>query len=147
MIRAVLDANVFTSALIQPRGHSGQIIRLLFTESAFTLVASPDILAELRRVLAYPRIAKRITGTDEELTGYVHALALAADVVTPAIIPHVVQRDPDDDKYVATALEGRATYIVTGDKDLLELEQHEDIAILRPAAFLACLHNANMDKP
>jgi hypothetical protein len=47
--------------------------------------------------------------------------------------------DPDDDKYLAAALEGRATLVVTGDPDLLALEEHQRVRIVNPRAFLGLL--------
>ena len=46
--------------------------------------------------------------------------------------------DPDD-KYLAAALEGRATLVVTGDPDLLALEEHQGVRIVSPRAFLGLL--------
>ena len=53
MLRAVLDANVMISALIQPKGASGQILASLLEESSFELIVSPAIPAEVRRSLSY----------------------------------------------------------------------------------------------
>jgi len=50
-----------------------------------------------------------------------------------------VSRDPDDDKYIAAALEGRADFIVAGDSDLLSIREYEKIRIVRPRAFLDLL--------
>ena len=44
-------------------------------------------------------------------------------------------RDPEDDAVLSAAIEGRADVIVTGDADLLALEEHEGIAIVTPRAF------------
>ena len=46
-------------------------------------------------------------------------------------------RDPSDDKYLSAAVEGRADYLVSGDRDLLDLGQHDLIAIVTPKSFLA----------
>ena len=46
-------------------------------------------------------------------------------------------RDPDDDKFLETALEGGADCLITGDWDLLEMSPFRDIPILSPAGFLA----------
>ena len=45
-------------------------------------------------------------------------------------------RDPDDDKFLETALMGRADCLITGDRDLLELSPFQEIPILAPASFL-----------
>ena len=43
--------------------------------------------------------------------------------------------DPDDDKYLAAAIEGRASFVVTGDRDLLAVTRHAGVRILAPRAF------------
>jgi putative PIN family toxin of toxin-antitoxin system len=58
-------------------------------------------------------------------------------VVDPATLVKPVSRDADDDMVIATAIAGDAICIVTGDKDLLELKEHQGIAILKPAGFSA----------
>ena len=45
-------------------------------------------------------------------------------------------RDPDDDPYLAAALSAQAAFIVTYDKDLLDLQRPFGIRIVRPAVFL-----------
>jgi putative PIN family toxin of toxin-antitoxin system len=45
-------------------------------------------------------------------------------------------KDPDDDKYIAAAIEGRARFLVAGDSDLLDLNEYEGIRIMSPRAFL-----------
>ena len=46
-----------------------------------------------------------------------------------------VSDDPDDDKYIAAAVEGRAAFVVTGDPDLLALKEHEGIRIVSPRSL------------
>jgi predicted nucleic acid-binding protein len=50
-----------------------------------------------------------------------------------------VSEDPDDDKYTAAAIEGRAAFVVTGDPDLLDIGAHESVRIVSPRAFLDLL--------
>jgi len=45
-------------------------------------------------------------------------------------------RDPKDDKFLEVAINGDATHIISGDKDLLELHPFRDVAILTPTQFL-----------
>lgn len=50
-----------------------------------------------------------------------------------------MSKDPDDDKYIAAAIEGRASFVVSGDPDLLDIKDHEGIRIVNPRAFLDLL--------
>ena len=139
LLRAVLDANVLTSALIRPQGPPGQIMALLLKEQAFELIVSEAILAELRRCLTYPRVRKYLTATDAELDLWVTGLGVVADVVTGEKALRVVEADPDDDKYLAAAIEGRADYVVSGDKHLLDIRAYEEIRIIPPRSFLTLI--------
>ena len=44
-------------------------------------------------------------------------------------------RDPDDDKFINCAIDAKAIYIVSGDKDLLTIGQYEDIEIVTAKEF------------
>ena len=143
MLRAVLDANVLTSALIRPQGPPGQIVSSLLEEQAFELVVSTEILAELRRCLSYPRVRKHLTATDEELDLWVTALGLLADMVKGVVHIAEITADPDDDKYIAAALEGHAGFVVSGDRHLLELQEYEGVRIVTPRMFLSMLRKGN----
>jgi putative PIN family toxin of toxin-antitoxin system len=139
VLGAVLDANVLASALIRPQGPPGRIVARLLEEQDFTLVISDAILAELRRCLSYPRVRKYITATDDELDLWVTALGLVADVVEGKMVVSAVSDDPDDNKYLAAALEGRAEFVVSGDAHLLDLQEYEEIRSVTPRAFLDLL--------
>jgi uncharacterized protein len=52
-----------------------------------------------------------------------------------ADIPQVT-RDPKDDKFLATAMAGEADYLVSEDRDLLDLGEHQGIKIVDVATFL-----------
>jgi hypothetical protein len=47
-----------------------------------------------------------------------------------------VEKDPDDDKYLVAALEGRAEYLVSGDSDLLALREYKGVNIVTAREFL-----------
>ena len=133
MRRAVLDANVYISAAVHPGGVPGQLLERL-GRGEFEVVLSPAIVEELRRVLGYPKLRKAIR-IDIPLEQWLQAIVMLADVVRdrPAL---AVCQDPDDDKYVAAALEGRAEFVVTGDQAFLALEEHEGVRIVSPREFL-----------
>ena len=139
MLRAVLDANVMISALIQPKGASGRILTSLSENNSFELVVSPTILAEVRRSLAYPKVRKYIKTSDEDLDLWVASIELIAQPVEGSLRIHAVAADPDDNKYIEAAVEGLAQFVVTGDKHLLSLKSYENIRIVTPRVFLELL--------
>ncbi len=138
-MRAVLDANVFVGALIRPTGPPGQILDRLLRNSAFEIVASRLTLEELRRSLGCPKIRKYLALSEKDLDSWVEALAAIAVLVEGRVSHRVVEADPADDIYIAAAVEGLAEYILTGDRHLQDLENHEGIRIVSPREFLAYL--------
>lgn len=58
-------------------------------------------------------------------------------MVSPPVVPRVVARDPDDDHVLACAIVASADLIVSGDRDLLELNSYQGIPVLKPADALA----------
>ena len=139
MLRAVLDANVYASALIKPGGPPGRILHLLLAERAFEVVLSGSILFELRRCLDYPKLRKHVLLTDPEIDSWIVALEMIADVATPRRLIRAVPDDPDDDHLIAAAIEGRAAFLVTGDRHVLALGEYEGIRMVTPAGFLKVL--------
>ena len=138
MLRAVLDANVFVSAAIHPGGPPGRIIERFLRTTAFTLVLSPGIVAEVLRALAYPKV-RRYLRRDLDATLWFEDLVVLAEFVPGAAQVSDVSEDPDDDKYLAAAVEGRATFVVTGDPHLLAVRQYEGVRVVNPRAFLDLL--------
>ena len=127
--RLVIDTNVFVSGLISAEGPPGLILRTVRDHRAVHLVSDP-IVEEYLRVLDYPRIRKFRKITD----------AFVADIA--AYLVYQTERvelrsrikmsaDPDDDVFLNTAVDGRATLLVTGDKtDLLALRGVNSIPIV-----------------
>jgi putative PIN family toxin of toxin-antitoxin system len=138
-VRAVLDANVVVSALIRPEGPPGQILVRLLRDSAFELIASTATLDEVRRSLRYPKVRRYFRLPEEELDLWVDALGAIAVVVEGKVSHRVVRADPADDIYIAAATDGLADYIVSGDRHLLDLAEHEGIRIVTPRMFLTFL--------
>jgi predicted nucleic acid-binding protein len=50
-------------------------------------------------------------------------------------------RDPDDNKFISCAVDSKCYYIVSGDKDLLSLNNYENIEILTVGEFMAIIEN------
>lgn len=139
-MRAVIDTNVWVSALLNPRGAPARVLDA-YRNGRFTLVMSEPLLAELLEVLQRPRIARRygVTAPDAaEVVGILRASALVVAVSGDVRIC----RDPDDDVVIETALRGRAQALVSRDEDLtrvpelLEGLSGAGVAVLSVARFL-----------
>jgi putative PIN family toxin of toxin-antitoxin system len=100
--------------------------------------------AEYERVLLRPHFAQKYGLTPEEIGAFLVLIATAAHIVTPVATLPVAVRDPKDEPVLATALGGRADYLVTGDQDLLVLDGTPELGTLRVIAvreFLAILES------
>ena len=137
MTRAVVDTNVLVSGVIVPRGAPRRILEA-WQAGRFTLVTSEVIIAEVARVLRYPRIYRHYHLAEDDVATVVDSLMADAQVVTGL---YEVQRstDPADDMFLACALEGRADYLVSGDRHLLEIGSYHGVPIVTPQEFVAVL--------
>jgi hypothetical protein len=135
MIRVVLDANQYVSALLKPHSNPAQIVRLVY-EGDLTLLLSPAILDELQRVLAYPAVKKLHCRTPEGIERFFMKLEKIA-VMTPGLLSvSAIVDDPSDNIYLACAVEGAADFVVSGDHHLTDLKTFHGIPIVNPAIFL-----------
>lgn len=102
------------------------------------LVCSPPINEEIIEVLNRPRIRHRY-GLGDRIFDVSFILWEVAELVID--LPGVrVCSDPEDDKFLAAAVGGRAHYLVTGDVgDLLHLGEYKGVAIVSPREFVSRL--------
>jgi putative PIN family toxin of toxin-antitoxin system len=138
VLRAVLDANVYVSAYVRPEGTPGQVIERFLRDAAFELVLSSEIAAEVLHSLAYPKVLKAARSRTEPELWFEDILVLAEMVAEEQPVARI-SADPDDDKYIAAAIEGRAAFVVSGDPDLLEIGEHQSVRFITPRAFLDLL--------
>jgi putative PIN family toxin of toxin-antitoxin system len=135
-MRVVLDTNTVISGIFWG-GHPRTILQMA-RSGAIAICTSQSLLDELIDVLSRPKFSARLTTivhlTPEELVADYAALA---EFVTVKTVERVVPDDPDDDQGIACALMAKARYIVSGDKDLLDLSTYGDISILKADQFLA----------
>src|SRR5688500_15395396 len=117
-MRVVIDTNVIVSRYLSPHGTSAAAL-LLWERRAFDLLISPPILTEYDRVLREPKIRQLHQKTDAEIDEIIRRIRRAAIQVNPTQQLTVIPNDPDDDKFVECAVEGKASYIVSGNKHLL----------------------------
>ncbi len=135
ILRAVLGTNVYVSGTILSRGTPFEILEA-WRRQAFILVTSEAIIGEIERVLRYPHIRDRYAIVEQDIARLVESLRADALIAPGDYEVSGVSRDPDDDKFLACALEAQADCIVSGDPDLLTLGCYRGIAILKPHEFL-----------
>jgi uncharacterized protein len=129
--RVIADTNVLVSRFILPESISAQGIRRVELDSI--LLFSDATMMELADVMARSRFDRYVSRENRER----FVLELCNIVEFVPIIQIVREcRDPDDDKILELALNGRADVIITGDEDLLELHPWREIAILTPVSYL-----------
>ena len=135
MMRVVLDANQFVSAVLVPVGRPAQILQA-WRAGHFELVLSPAILAEVRRVLLYPRLQRKHGWDEAQIDDFLAGITAAATLMPGTLSIQAIPDDPTDDKYVACALEAEAQYIISGDAHLTRLRQYQSVEIVTPALFI-----------
>ena len=136
-MRVVVDTNVLVRALIKPHGTVGPVL-LRLRHGDYTLLYAQSLLEELVDVINRPRIRDKYKLTDEDIETVVSLILLRGEAVTP-VERITACRDPKDDKFLEVAVAGKADVIVSGDRDMLVLEQVGDIPILPPSALLEML--------
>jgi len=119
-VRVVLDTNVLLSGLMFPEGTPGRIVTA-WVEARFEVAFSLDRLAEIGRVLEYPKIRRKLGWDDEQIELFIKQLYIRAEVVELGPISVEVPRDPGDAPILATLATAKADVLVTGDGDLLAL--------------------------
>ncbi len=126
-MRLVLDANVLIAAFVA-RGVCSELLEYCVREHE--PVTSEAVLEEVRR-----NLVGKIKVTAAQADQTVRLLRSRLELVEPVPLAAAVCRDPDDDVVLGTAIAGRCEAVVTGDKDLLDLVTHRDIAIVSPRGF------------
>ncbi|HLX78638.1 MAG TPA: putative toxin-antitoxin system toxin component, PIN family [Acidimicrobiales bacterium] len=130
-MRVVLDTNVLISAFLLPEGVCGQAFDA--ARHSGDLLMSPETILELAEVLWRPKFDRY---TSEDLRAEFLA-RLCEDAVILSVVDFVrACRDPRDDMFLSLAIAGEASWLVTGDHDLIVLNPFRSVAVVSPADFL-----------
>ena len=141
MIRAVLDTNVWVSAILTPGNPPAKILEFALT-GKIRLIISPGIIREIGQVLKYPKVKQALKKhriTSPEVDDVILKLLKAAIITPGEILAEGVSDDPADDMIIACALEGRGDFIISGDHHLTDLKNYQGIKIVAPSTFLALI--------
>jgi uncharacterized protein len=144
-MRVLIDTNVLISYLLTSAYHGtiSQVIEAAFT-GGYTLVLPDEVLSELRRKLANKEwLSTRIS--PEAADQFVAALTAVAFIPKPITEPiPAIGRDRKDDFLLAYAAVSGCGFIVTGDPDLLIMQQVGAVKIVSPVVFRKILETSSV---
>ena len=135
MFKVVIDTNQFVCSIITKKGPSAQLLQA-WQKNYFILILSKSIIEEIKRVLHYPHIKKKYNLKEQDIESLINLIEREAVILSDSIKIKVINDDPDDNKFLACALEAEEDYIILGDKHLLNLHQHKDTQIITVRKFL-----------
>ena len=128
-LKTVLDTNIIVSALVYG-GKPEQAYNLVL-EKQIIAVTSTVLLAELIETLI-----KKFNFDSIRIEQLERIIKKHFKIVHPEETISIV-KDEDDNRVVEAAIEGNCDYIITGDKDLLDLGKYKNIKILTADQFLS----------
>lgn len=130
--RVVLDTNVVVSALVFREGRLAWL-REAWEAGRVVPLVSAETVAELVRVLAYPKF--KLSGDEAKtlIAHYVERAEVVANVSRSLRVPQC--RDEDDRIFLRLAYAARAEALVTGDRDLVLLAPKSSVRIVAPQVF------------
>lgn len=129
-MRLVLDTNVLVSAILSPASISAKILN--WGEDNGIILYSTATLTEVLSVLGRSKFSKYIDRDDiDGLSVRIKTVWLFVEILNQVQLC----RDPKDDKFIDLALNGEASYLITGDSDLLVLNPIQNTSVINPRTF------------
>ena len=131
MIRAVIDTNITVSGLL----FGGLPLKIINAaiDRRFVWMTSPYLIEELERVLRY----KKFDLSTHEIKVLLAPIMEISEIIVPMTSVDVIQRCPADNRVLECALDGKCSFVVTGDRqDLLSIRKLHQIEIVTARHFL-----------
>lgn len=132
MKRIVIDTNLYVSALIN--SNSRKRLDLILINNSLEILLDNSLLKELHEVSIRPKFSRYVSS--EQVESFLNLITERGTFVETSSIV-TLSPDPKDDFLLALCKDGKADYLLTGNKiDLLDLKQFEQTAILSLTEFL-----------
>lgn len=133
--RVVIDTSSLVSYVLTQGKLMSQVIAHWRGE-AFKLLSSSKTRHELEEVLRRPAIQRMATAPADDVA---RGIERFSSHVPGKLRITGACRDPKDDKFLACAVEGQAHYLISSDRDLLDMRIFQGVAIVSPGQFLLAL--------
>ena len=129
-MRVIIDSNVWISFLL---GFQKELMYDVLTNEHIDVYVCPQLMYEIRDVASRPKICKNIGKDDlEQLFRLLKAYCIHTNVFNKSVAPI---RDKKDLYLLSFSETIEADYIISGDKDLLVLQKHQNTKIISPSQF------------
>ena len=126
-MRVVLDTNVFISGIFWSGNYCSQLIDK-WKNKEIELVSSIEIIEELVKTLRNFKILMPESMIEE----WRNIILNNSIIIKPSTKIDAVKEDPEDNKFIETAVDGKASFIVSQDKHLLNLKEYLGVKIVKP---------------
>jgi putative PIN family toxin of toxin-antitoxin system len=130
LLRVVIDTNLLITGFMSSRRAPFLILRG-WSNSRFIGVISQPLLSEYEEVLERPELVSKFKLTVDESRDFLFAGAKTSEFCEFSGVPPLPLCDPDDEMVLMTAVSGKASVIVTGDKDLLSVAHDSRLGSIR----------------
>lgn len=154
--RVVFDCNVLLQAAARERSVAAKCLNLA-ESSLIQLFVSREVLTEVEDVLNRPVIRAHFPDLSDEIVGaFLKRLQKLSVLVRPVPKKFSYPRDEDDEPYINLAVAAGATFIVSRDRDLLDLmtghtdeckefrQRFRSLRVVEPAEFLKLLEESEI---
>lgn len=117
----VFDCMIFLQGLVKEKGIAVDCLELI-ENGRIKLFVSEEILTEIKDVLTRPKLQARFSLlTEERVERLLEILNQKATLIKNVAKVFAYSRDPKDEKYINLAVEAKADYVISRDRDLLDL--------------------------
>lgn len=136
-LTVVFDTNIFISAILF--GGNPRTCLELARNKEIQLITSKPILLELAQ-----KLKEKFEWEDSEIADVIEGIGKFAEVVEPSEQIDLIDQDPEDNRVLECAKEGKANHIISGDKKhILSLKHFERVEIVSAQEFLNLYYKKN----
>ena len=142
-MRLLFDTAILARANPKASGIARELLERV-RQDHHTLIVSPFLLEEIKRVLNYPRLQAKYKLSAAEITDFVEYLEAVAEVIDPVVAEPVVLSDPKDDPIIYAAVAGQADVICTLDRhfsapNVIEFCRMRNVRVMSDVELIALL--------
>jgi uncharacterized protein len=129
-MRVVIDTNIWISYFLF---NSFADFEKILSDRSLVIIACPELIDEIRKVLKYPKFKKVFT---QKTINSILDLIIDRAVFIKPVRQKIKSRDAKDNYLIDLAVASKSKFLITGDKDLLELKKIDKTLVLTMKNFI-----------